>query len=373
MNILVLSNSPVVESQGSGYVIINTANCLTNLGHRVDIVPPEEVAFLTIMGSRAKIYRVCIGMAKWLLNNKRKIKDYELIIVYGAESALAVFYIKKILKIEVPIILHSNGLEVHVNYHMKDIVENTNSKWYHFDQSAIFKYCYSSVDAIINVSKFDKDFAVNYLQLNPAKVYAIEPALPTVFFDSTPTSPSTNSIITYCGSWIARKGIEWIKESLPPILRKYPAYSLRIIGAGTNFKASDHFPVDVIQQIELYPFVESKEQLIELYSSSSIFIFPSIYESFGLVVAEAMSCKCAVICSNTGFGAGIKHNDEAFILKELNAKSLSSAVELFITDNTLREKIALNGHKRIEQLKWSNYQIQINSVVDEVINNFRAK
>src|SRR5690606_20982604 len=186
MNILILSNCPVVEHQGSGYVIVNTAKSLTDLGHQVDVIPPSSfLLFPSLLKSRAYIYRIILGMASWLFKNKNEVQKYQLIIIYGAESFLALYILKKILKFNIPVVLHSNGLELHVEYRLKQYGNyfDTKKKWYHRDLSRWFQYCYNNVDAIITVSKYDRDFAVSHLGLSPSKIHYNEPPLPEAFFN----------------------------------------------------------------------------------------------------------------------------------------------------------------------------------------------
>ncbi len=63
MQILTLSNCPLEESQGSGYVILNTTRCLVKQGHQVDLVSDEEILVFKFLKSRARIYRIMLGMA----------------------------------------------------------------------------------------------------------------------------------------------------------------------------------------------------------------------------------------------------------------------------------------------------------------------
>lgn len=368
MKILVLSNSPVVESQGSGYIIVNTARSLKALGHQVDMIPPDGLEFMPSWRNRARNYRLTIGIAKWVYTHRAQVATYDLVIFYGAESALAVYVLKHVLKLKMPVILHSNGLEVHVDYRMKEMVASTGElKWYNFDQSWIFKYCYDNVDAIITLSKYDRDFAVQNIGIDPKKIHFIEPCLPEVFFNYQPETPIVRKpIIVYCGTWIARKGTKAVKEAIPAILEQYPEYTLRIIGTGKNFNAADEFPAALLPRIETFPLVESKEEMIRLYSESSIFVFPSVHESFGLVIAEAMFCGCAVVSGQTGFATNVANGKEAIVLEKPDTQHVYDAVKQLIDNDGLRESMARQAHERTMQLQWGNYQKQLGAVLETV-------
>jgi len=367
MKILVLSNCQLVDSQGSGYVIVNTTKCLERLGHDVDAISPDTLTIMPKLKRTANLYRMALGMALWVLKNRAEIKKYNLIFLYGGEGFLSVYLLKKVLKIDVPVVLHSNGLEHHVKAKLeeyKDYLINVRKKWYHFDFESLFKYTYNHVDAILTVSKYDADYAIKSLGIDSNKVFFIEPALPEVFFNND-ISIIRKKIITFCGSWTCRKGIDAMIVALPAILRKYPLYTFRIIGAGNSFNAGDIFPLDVLQNIEVIPFVDKKAELMNLYMETSIFIHPSVCESFGLTVAEAMHCGCAVITGATGIAADIVNNREAIVLNQPNAENLFESLEQLIIDPNLFEELSNGGVKRTEKLRWVYFEENLKVFLNE--------
>lgn len=365
MKILVLSNCPLLESQGSGYVIQNTAKCLKKQGHTVRLISPEEISILNFLESRARIYRMIIGMAIWSIFHD--LKEYNLIIFYGAESFLAAFIIKNIFRIKTPIILHSNGIEILVekNLRANSRLDKIKKKWYHFDLSGFFKYCYRSVNAIITVSKSEEEYLVNDLKVNPKRVHFNNLGLPDIYFKND-FNIEKSKVITYCGTWIMRKGVDVIETTIPAILSKYPDYRFRIIGVGNDFKLQNHFQGEIINQIEVIPFVDDKEKLMLLYKESSIFLFPSLSESFGLVIAEAMHCGCAVITGPTGYAAELKNKEEAIVLEELTKDTVIEALELLIEDDDLRDKISKKGHIKASLLTWGNYNLKLKAIIDNI-------
>ena len=128
----------------------------------------------------------------------------------------------------------------------------------------------------------------------------------------------------------------------------------QMVGVGERFRTAEHFPVEVLPQISVTPFVTDKDELRKIYRNWAIALVPSIYESFGLVAAEAMACGCALAASRTGFAESLADGTEAMLLANSTSPSLRSAVTRLIADKPLRESVARAGWARAQTLRWEN-------------------
>jgi glycosyltransferase involved in cell wall biosynthesis len=96
-----------------------------------------------------------------------------------------------------------------------------------------------------------------------------------------------------------------------------------------------------------------------LYSAATAFVFPSLYEGFGLPVLEAMACGTPVICSNTSslpevtgdFAAG-SGPSAALLVDPLDTAALADALRLVLTDDGLRAELRHRGLARAARFTW---------------------
>src|SRR5437899_9618330 len=178
MRILTISNCPLVETQGSGYVILNFCRGLRNRGHHVDVFGPESFEPFQFLRSKGRIYRQTIGMV--LLAFRQLMKErYDVIEYYGAESWLSILILRAIPKRKFLLVTHSNGLETHcyerlLKYLGTTTLDGSSPKWYQVDQSPVNKLAFTKSDGLITVGIDDRNFAVKNAYQDDAHIIAIE-------------------------------------------------------------------------------------------------------------------------------------------------------------------------------------------------------
>jgi alpha-maltose-1-phosphate synthase len=118
-----------------------------------------------------------------------------------------------------------------------------------------------------------------------------------------------------------------------------------------------------------------KKEVIQLYSHADVFCCPSIYEPFGIINIEAMACETAVVASAVGGIKEVVVNGETGILVPLEqqteapfepvnpdkfSRDLANGVNTLINNKALREAMAKNGRKRVEDyFDWTAIAKQV--------------
>jgi glycosyltransferase involved in cell wall biosynthesis len=95
----------------------------------------------------------------------------------------------------------------------------------------------------------------------------------------------------------------------------------------------------------------AEEDLPALYSGAVAFVFPSLYEGFGLPALEAMACGTPVITSNTTSLPEVA-GEEAFLVDPTDADELCEAMSTILSDHSLREELRRKGLARAGEFSW---------------------
>ncbi|MBI4379492.1 MAG: glycosyltransferase family 4 protein, partial [Nitrospinae bacterium] len=107
------------------------------------------------------------------------------------------------------------------------------------------------------------------------------------------------------------------------------------------------------------------EDLPYLYSGAEIFVYPSLYEGFGLPVLEAMACGTPVICSDTTSLPEVV-GDSGMLIDTRDAKNIAYALITLLKDNKKREILKEKGITRAKEFTVKRYSSKILSLIETI-------
>jgi len=108
----------------------------------------------------------------------------------------------------------------------------------------------------------------------------------------------------------------------------------------------------------------SAEDLEGLYAASACFVFPSLYEGFGLDPLEAMSCGAPVVCSNRTSLPEVV-GDAAITVDPENTRELVEAMRQVLTNDTLQANLRVRSLQRAAQFSWHKAAAETIAVYEE--------
>lgn len=352
LKILTLSNSPLEECQGSGYVITGYANRLRDRGHKVDTIGPRDLEFPR-PGKLGIRFRQMTGMA--LKSIASLAEGYDIIEFYGGEAWLATSLLQQ-LKNRPALIAHSNGLEPFASLLLdqaSSIEDDVPRRWYEQRISRLYSRAFTAADAVVLVSEFDREFAIRNEYQPLHRLLAVENPLPDSYLNQ-PLVHERPPCLVYCGTWIRRKGIDLLCRNVSHFLLHNLEWKIVLVGVGTDFHAASYFPASILDRIEVVPHADREAELRQIYLRSRIAIQASVYESFGLAASESMACGCALVATNVGFAASLTDGEEALLFPTVANPSLIECLTRFAGDESFRRRVAEGGYRRVQELSWAS-------------------
>ena len=137
---------------------------------------------------------------------------------------------------------------------------------------------------------------------------------------------------------------------------------------GGNFSKIEHnlFRDLSIAKNKIHYFEGDELDLNYFYRKARIFIFPSLYEGFGLPLLEAMNMECPVICSDTSCFSEITNN-AAILFDPKNIESLEFELEKLIYDNQLLLDLKKKGNDNLINYSWKKCANETEQLYKKII------
>ena len=164
-----------------------------------------------------------------------------------------------------------------------------------------------------------------------------------------------NKFVLFVGTIEPRKNLERLVEaysSLPLDMQK--EYPLVIAGSsGWHVEEFEKTLGDLANSnIRRLGYVDSVD-LPALYSAATVFVYPSLYEGFGMPVLEAMACGTAVITSNVASMPEVAAGAAELVDPE-KSSAIAEAMAMLITKSELRENMVARGLEVSKKHSWQN-------------------
>ena len=185
--------------------------------------------------------------------------------------------------------------------------------------------------------------------------------------------------ILYLGGLDVRKNVPQLVRAFAQLYQQFGDPDLQLLIAGNPDKQNgslfpDPRPVaadlGITSQI-IYRFIEEEDKPA-IYSGASVFVFPSLYEGFGLTPLEAMSCGTPVICSNRTSLPEVV-GDAAISLNPDNLREMVQDMHNVLTNNELQADLRARSLKRAAQFNWHKSAIETIAVYQEVYLRSKKK
>ena len=196
-------------------------------------------------------------------------------------------------------------------------------------------------------------------------------SVPSAFYDRYQL-PRDGQYILYLGSEDPRKNLNRLLVAFRQVAVRFPDARLlkvgggRFVGERQNLlaKVKDFGIIDKVHIIDQI----SDSDLAYFYNLADVFVFPSLYEGFGLPPLEAMACGTPVVCSAVSSLPEVVA-DAALLVDPYDTDALAAAIERVLSDSALRLTLRARSLHRAALFTWERTVLQTLDVYHHVMSN----
>ena len=174
--------------------------------------------------------------------------------------------------------------------------------------------------------------------------------------------------ILFVGNRASYKNFDNFSKALIPLFKINKKLNAVCAGGGEFSDKEINFfkTFNITDKFRQYSVNDSDMTL--LYKNALVFVFPSLYEGFGLPILEAFNCGCPVAASNRGSLPEIAGNAAAYFNPE-DISSITDAINNIIADDGTKEKMKKNGFEQLKKFSWEKTAEKTLAVYNSILNN----
>lgn len=211
-------------------------------------------------------------------------------------------------------------------------------------------------DVVLALTEHAKAELMAVYGLDSARVRVVPAGVGDAFLRAHPRRTAARAgkrplQILAVGAIQPRKNLSRLVQALRQVAATRPVL-LRIVGpeghGAFRIRASLH---DAAVTVETLGYL-TEEALVQAYIEADVFVYPSIYEGFGIPILEAMACGTPVVTS-TGGALPEVAGDAALLVDPYDVDALAAAIMRLADDPLLRDDLIKRGRERAHLFSWS--------------------
>lgn len=232
-------------------------------------------------------------------------------------------------------------------------------------------------DGGIAISSAIQKFTINIEGASESKVIVVHYGLPYRWIPDEEINAARSSIRQELGleadavilgmvcRLVEQKGIIYALQSLQELITHFPDVHLVIAGDG---ELADELKNEAIR-LGIHHHIHWlgwREDAQTIMAAMDIFVMPSLWEGFGLVLLEAMSKRVPIVATHvSAIPEVVEHGNTGFLVAPRNPEQLTEAITCLLNDRPLRKYMGLLGEDRLERV------FSVEKMVDETLQIYR--
>lgn len=262
-------------------------------------------------------------------------------------------YFFKYLKKPFVITVHDMIHEIYADTYFKDDVDTTRLK----------KELCEKANGIIAISEQTKKDLISFFNIEPNKI--------KVIYHGSNLKKEIKEInlpkkyILFTGSRGLYKNFNLFIESISSLLLEDE--NLYLVCTGTHFSEEEKNNLTNLKiENKVYQILANDDEMYTIYHNAKCFVFPSLYEGFGIPILEAWESECPLILSNASCFPEIA-NDAGEYFDPLNKKSIEKAIKNVLYNEKRKQELIFKGKERLKQFSWDKTYEETISFYEEIL------
>ena len=206
-------------------------------------------------------------------------------------------------------------------------------------------------DAVVCVSENTKKDLLRLFDVDERKVHVIYHGIEMPHLPSLPAERAVaHPYVLYVGRRSTYKNFQKFAEAFSLLHARHP--DIKAVCTSSPFSAQEMERFKALGISDAMVQVSADETTMQcLYRDALCFVFPSIYEGFGMPILEAWSCRCPVVLSRASCFPEIAA-DAALYFEASSAEDMAEKMSRMIDDEGLRQEYIRRGSERVRQFSW---------------------
>ena len=239
-----------------------------------------------------------------------------------------------------------------------------------------YKYAAERSDLIITISESAKADIIKHFNIDEKKIKIVTPGIDLQKYSYKYSKSELENIrkkynlpknyILYLGTIEPRKNIERIVKAFKKY-KKEINDDLKLVIVGRKgwkydniMKLIESMGTDII----ITGYIDEEDK-VPIYKLAQIFVFPSLYEGFGMPILEAMASKTPVITSNISSMPEVAGN-AGMLVDPFNENEIFEAYKKILSDDELKKEMVQKGLEQAKKFEWKKSVEMLEKIYEEI-------
>ncbi len=226
-------------------------------------------------------------------------------------------------------------------------------------------------DKIICISENTKKDLLEIIDLDPEQVSVVHLGCSLTKVDNPLDLPVVNApYLLYVGARGYYKNFKNLLQAFASSPKISDEFKLVCFGSD-KFSRMEKSEINQlkIKEDRILHFKGDDRLLANLYTNATAFIYPSLYEGFGIPPLEAMHLSCPVICSNAASIPEVV-GEAGYYFDPHSSEDIVLAIELVVFSEEARKNLIIKGQQRATQFSWQKCAQETYTVYQNIISNY---